>query len=109
MFEELCLDHLQSPISCSQPKSSFQPDHVVIVCIQGEASDPVKIKHINSAVREGERLNIRVINYKKGGQPFLNHLQITPLRSGPLGEYTHLLGILDEEPLEQYTCQLRQK
>lgn len=77
--------------------------------MQGEATDRVKIRRINSAVREGERPNIRVINYKKDGHPFLNHLQITPLRSGPLGEYTHMLGILEEEPLENYTCQLRRK
>jgi PAS domain S-box-containing protein len=75
--------------------------------MQGEATERIKVKRINSAVREGERLNIRVINYKKDGQPFLNHLQITPLRSGPLGEYTHMLGILEEEPLEDYTCKLR--
>lgn len=76
-------------------------------CSQGEATERIKVKRINTAVREGERLNIRVINYKKDGQAFLNHLQITPLRSGPLGEYTHMLGILEEEPLEEYTCKLR--
>lgn len=80
-----------------------------MTALQGEATDRVKVKQISAAVREGERLNIRVINYKKDGRPFLNHLQITPLRSGHLGEYTHMLGVLEEEPLEQYACRLKRK
>ncbi|KAF6257514.1 hypothetical protein COO60DRAFT_1284973 [Scenedesmus sp. NREL 46B-D3] len=63
--------------------------------MQGEATDPVAVQRINEAVREGERVSVSVVNYKKDGTPFFNQLQITPLRSR-CGEYTHMLGILSE-------------
>ena len=37
------------------------------------------------------------MNYKKDGTPFLNRLRITPLTTS-LGQYTHMLGILEELP-----------
>jgi hypothetical protein len=63
--------------------------------MQGEATDRMSVQQINEAVREGERVSVTVVNYKKDGTPFLNQIQITPLRSR-CGEYTHMLGILSE-------------
>jgi hypothetical protein len=63
--------------------------------MQGEATDRIAVERINEAVREGERVSVTVVNYKKDGTPFLNQIQITPLRSR-CGEYTHMLGILSE-------------
>jgi hypothetical protein len=63
--------------------------------MQGEATDRVAVQRINEAVREGERVSVTVVNYKKDGTPFLNQIQIAPLRSRS-GEYTHMLGILSE-------------
>ncbi|WIA29557.1 hypothetical protein OEZ86_012051 [Tetradesmus obliquus] len=63
--------------------------------MQGEATDRIAVARINEAVREGERVAVTVVNYKKDGTPFLNQIQIAPLRSS-CGEYTHMLGILSE-------------
>jgi hypothetical protein len=63
--------------------------------MQGEATDRIAVQRINEAVREGERVSVTVVNYKKDGTPFLNQIQIAPLRSR-VGEYTHMLGILSE-------------
>eukprot|EP00879_Flechtneria_rotunda_P001422 GHRR01001575.1.p1 GENE.GHRR01001575.1~~GHRR01001575.1.p1 ORF type:complete len:213 (+),score=26.78 GHRR01001575.1:160-798(+) len=64
--------------------------------MQGKATNQLVIAEINSAVKEGQRIDVHVVNYKKDGTPFLNHLRVTPLRSGRLGEYRHMLGILSE-------------
>jgi uncharacterized membrane protein YgcG len=51
-------------------------------------------------------VHVQLVNYKADKTPFLNDLQITPLRS-PLGELTHVLGILQEvKQAPGYTCAL---
>lgn len=40
-------------------------------------------------------MEVRLINYKKDGTPFINRLRITPLTTS-LGQYTHMLGVLEE-------------
>jgi len=42
-----------------------------------------------------QRVEVRLINYKKDGTPFINRLRITPLTTS-LGQYTHMLGVLEE-------------
>lgn len=74
--------------------------------MQGDATDRTAVQRINAAVREGERVSVQVVNYKKDGTPFLNNIQVTPLRSRT-GEYTHMLGILSEVP-DAY-CQVPQR
>jgi hypothetical protein len=44
-----------------------------------------------------QRVEVKLVNYKKDGTPFLNRLRITPLTTS-LGQYTHMLGILEEVP-----------
>lgn len=46
-----------------------------------------------------QRVEVRLVNYKKDGTPFLNRLRVTPLTTS-LGQYTHMLGILEEIPLQ---------
>lgn len=69
--------------------------------MQGEQTDPCSVRQINEAVQEGQRVTVQIVNYKKDGTPFLNSLQITPLRSLH-GEYSHMLGILRELPLQAH-------
>ncbi|KAF8073144.1 Blue-light-activated histidine kinase [Scenedesmus sp. PABB004] len=71
--------------------------------MQGEATDRVAVRRINAGVAGGERLDVTLVNYKKDGTPFLNRLRITPLRSRS-GEYTHMLGLLEEVPGAQAWC-----
>jgi PAS domain S-box-containing protein len=61
--------------------------------LQGAATDKKTVERINTAVREGGRIRVTVVNYTKDGTPFFNRLQISPLRS-PLGQVTHMLGVL---------------
>lgn len=42
-------------------------------------------------------MEIKLVNYKRDGTPFTNRLRITPLTTS-LGQYTHMLGILEELP-----------
>lgn len=46
-----------------------------------------------------QRVEVKLVNYKKDGSAFLNRLRITPLTTS-LGQYTHMLGILEEVPQE---------
>lgn len=47
--------------------------------LQGSGSDPAVISQIGWAVRRGERIDRDLINYRKDGTPFWNHLSIGPL------------------------------
>lgn len=65
--------------------------------LQGPETEKLKLKRINAAVKYGERVEVKLVNYKKDGTPFLNRLRITPLTTS-LGQYTHMLGILEQVP-----------
>jgi hypothetical protein len=44
-----------------------------------------------------QRVEVKLTNYKKDGTAFVNRLRVTPLTTS-LGQYTHMLGILEEVP-----------
>lgn len=68
--------------------------------LQGPHTDPHCISKVSAAVKQTTRARVAVINYKADGSPFLNRLQISPLWSQRPGEYTHLLGVLQEVPAQ---------
>lgn len=63
--------------------------------IQGPNTELPAIQRIQAAVQQGGRVQVLLTNYKKNGESFRNHLQVTPLL-GSTGRITHLLGILRE-------------
>lgn len=67
--------------------------------LQGPETEKLRLKRVSAAVKYGERVEVRLINYKKDGTPFLNRLRVTPLTTS-LGQYTHMLGILEEVPVQ---------
>lgn len=75
--------------------------------MQGEGTDRAQLRELATAVAAGNRIQLQLLNYKKGGAPFINQLTVTPLFAGPLGGEapTHLLGILREA--DGAVCELR--
>lgn len=47
--------------------------------LQGPASDMNEIERLSSALRNKENIETTLINYNKGGQPYYNQLEITPV------------------------------
>lgn len=60
--------------------------------LQREDSDQPGLDALRQAVREGTDCTVEVLNYRKDGQPFWNHLSISPIY-GPEGHLTHFVGI----------------
>lgn len=63
--------------------------------LHGPRTNMKTVEKLNAAVQDGKRVRVQLVNYKGDGTPFLNKLQVTPLRS-KFGEITHLLGVLSE-------------
>jgi PAS domain S-box-containing protein len=63
--------------------------------LHGPRTNSKTVDKLNAAIEDGKRVRVQLVNYKGDGTPFLNKLQVTPLRS-KFGEITHLLGVLSE-------------
>jgi PAS domain S-box-containing protein len=60
--------------------------------LQGEGTDPKSVEQIRSAVKKGQSLCTRLLNYKKNGTPFWNLLTITPIRD-ETGRVVKFVGV----------------
>jgi diguanylate cyclase (GGDEF)-like protein/PAS domain S-box-containing protein len=60
--------------------------------LQGPDTDPVTVAEIREAVRQGRPCDTEILNYRKDGTPFWNHLRITPLHSAD-GEPMFYVGV----------------
>ena len=47
--------------------------------LQGPDTDPKAIDVIRDAVKSGAEATVRILNYRKGGEPFWNMLTIAPM------------------------------
>ena len=47
--------------------------------LQGEGTDPVAIQKIRDSIKFHTPLDIEILNYKKDGSPFWNHLRMAPV------------------------------
>lgn len=47
--------------------------------LQGEGTDPETVKKIRNAITNCEPIDIEILNYKKDGTPFWNHLRMSPV------------------------------
>jgi len=60
--------------------------------LQGKDTDPLAIEEIREGLRTLQRVNVALINYRKDGTPFWNHLTINPVMDDA-GVCTHFIGI----------------
>ena len=51
---------------------------------------------IRNAIREERELNTCIINYKKGGAPFVNLFHISPVRECPGGQVAFYAWVMTE-------------
>ena len=61
--------------------------------LQGPRSDPVEIDRMRQAIRAGERVRAELVNYTKGGDPYVVSLEIEPL----LDEHGRVSGYMSIE------------
>ncbi|THF68403.1 diguanylate cyclase [Deinococcus sp. Arct2-2] len=60
--------------------------------LQGEGTDPEAIHQMRTAFDAGAAIDLVVLNYKKGGTPFWNALNIGPIHNAE-GTLTHFIGV----------------
>jgi len=60
--------------------------------LQGPETDPGSVKKISDAISAEQNCEVELLNYRKDGTPFWNHLSITPIRNEQ-GQTTHFIGI----------------
>ncbi|MGC8468116.1 MAG: diguanylate cyclase domain-containing protein [Acidithiobacillus sp.] len=60
--------------------------------LQGPKTDVQELARIDRALAEGNFYDGRLINYRRDGETFWNHLSIVPIRNRA-GELTHFVGI----------------
>lgn len=59
--------------------------------LQGEATDPESVATLRKHIEDGQPTSVTLVNYRKNGAPFWNHVQLTPITSGA-GEVAHFVG-----------------
>ena len=59
--------------------------------MQGPESDPETITSVRRAIREGDRVTVELLNYRRDGTPFWNALHISPV-FGTDGEPLYFFG-----------------
>ncbi|MCW2248641.1 PAS domain S-box-containing protein [Azospirillum fermentarium] len=59
--------------------------------LQGPDTDPEAVAAIRRAVAAGDRIDTRILNYRKDGTPFVNGLLLAPIRGGD-GAVTAYIG-----------------
>ena len=60
--------------------------------LQGPETSPVELQRMRDALDQGEVFQGALLNYRKDGTPFWNHLTITPLKDAT-GEVTHFVSV----------------
>ncbi|GAB5407049.1 MAG: hypothetical protein Aurels2KO_52800 [Aureliella sp.] len=60
--------------------------------LQGPETDAETVKVIRNAVSANRKCDVELLNYKKDGTPFWNHLSITPILDAA-GLTTHFIGV----------------
>lgn len=95
---------------------------VCVVCsrfLQGEGTDPKDVAKLREAVKNGQHVSVRLLNYRMDGTPFWNLLTMTPIR-GEDGRVSKIVGVqvdvtsktegaVRQNVLIKYDTRLRQK
>ncbi|MEW5309471.1 MAG: hypothetical protein WDW38_001359 [Sanguina aurantia] len=75
--------------------TGYGPDEVLghnCRFLQGEGTDPKEVSKIRDAIRKGEPVSCRLLNYRKDGTPFWNLLTVTPIKT-PDGKVSKFVGV----------------
>jgi len=65
--------------------------------LQGPETLSRDLELINARVLKREDVSMVLVNYKKNGSSFVNHLRVVPLTAGPGStEVTHMMGVLED-------------
>lgn len=67
--------------------------------LQGEGTDPKEVAKLRQAIRVGEPVSCRLLNYRKDGTPFWNLLTMTPIKT-PDGKVSKFVGVQVRQPLD---------
>ncbi|ORX82576.1 hypothetical protein K493DRAFT_270021 [Basidiobolus meristosporus CBS 931.73] len=68
------------------------PDGQVTLGSRRRYTDNNTVHHIKKHILQGKEVQVSFVNYKKGGQPFVNLLTIIPIAYGDGEEITHFVG-----------------
>ncbi len=60
--------------------------------MQGQDTDPAAVALLAEAIAEGRTVSIELLNYRKDGTPFWNHLAISPVKDAD-GKVTNFVGV----------------
>jgi len=60
--------------------------------LQGPRTDAEALAHVREAVRDARPCDVELLNYRKDGTTFWNHLQLSPVRDDA-GRLTHYIGV----------------
>lgn len=60
--------------------------------LQGEGTDPKEVQKIREAIKKGDSVSVRLLNYRKDGTPFWNLLTMTPIKT-PDGKVSKYVGV----------------
>jgi PAS domain S-box-containing protein len=60
--------------------------------LQGPGTDPDAVARIREAIRDARPWECELLNYRKDGTPFWNHLRLSPVRDEG-GRLTHFIGV----------------
>ena len=60
--------------------------------LQGEGTDPKDVAKLRAAIKNGEPVSVRLLNYRKDGTPFWNLLTMTPIKA-PDGRVAKIVGV----------------
>uniref|UniRef100_A0A126WZB6 non-specific serine/threonine protein kinase n=1 Tax=Aphanochaete repens TaxID=764106 RepID=A0A126WZB6_9CHLO len=75
--------------------TGYGPDEVLghnCRFLQGEGTDPKEVAKVREAIKQGEGVSVRLLNYRKDGTPFWNLLTITPIKT-PDGKVSKFVGV----------------
>ncbi|KAI8929977.1 hypothetical protein BC831DRAFT_508843 [Entophlyctis helioformis] len=61
--------------------------------LQAQVHGQQHVRRIKNAVATLSEAQFTLINYKKSGEPFMNHLTIIPVAMGETSEITHFVGL----------------
>lgn len=60
--------------------------------LQGDKTNRDDVTRMREAIKQGEGIEVELLNYKKDGTPFWNELVISPVKNGE-GQVTHFIGV----------------
>nr|AML79491.1 putative LOV domain-containing protein [Pediastrum duplex] len=75
--------------------TGYGPDEVLghnCRFLQGEGTDKKEVTKLRQAIKDGEPISVRLLNYRKDGTPFWNLLTMTPIKT-PDGKVSKFVGV----------------